>query len=82
TKGWRAPRIREAYYLYSNRTMFLNRFNFSEVETNSRMYSSTEQFPNHTTDFLWAGFGITPNNASNWPKNNPYIFFRCVREIQ
>ncbi|MEG1956046.1 MAG: hypothetical protein RR066_08360, partial [Mucinivorans sp.] len=82
TKGWRAPRIREAYYLYSNKAMFLERFNFSKVDVNLRMFSSTENSPNYTTKFLWAGFGITGADASVEYKSFDKVFFRCVREIQ
>lgn len=81
SKGWRAPRIREAHYMYSNIDNFPLRFNFTSFDR-SRMYSSTDNFPNSTTKFLWAGFGITGADASIEYKSSTQVFFRCVREIQ
>ncbi|MEG0725754.1 MAG: fimbrial protein [Mucinivorans sp.] len=76
--NWRAPRIREAAYMYNQRAFFPSRLNFTAMD-NQELYSATEHRVDHSL-FLWYGFGLSGGWAGAYVKNSTYVF-RCVREI-
>ncbi|MEG1464461.1 MAG: fimbrial protein [Mucinivorans sp.] len=76
--NWRAPRIREAMYMFNHKGFFPSRLNFSALH-GDEAYSATEHSTNHDV-FLWYGTTVSGGWASIKPKSS-VLFFRCVREI-